>query len=401
MTGVQTCALPILSGFLSLGITFADSGVSVPFVLSGNFAFEQITLVDPNPSDTIPAPKAIRVAVSREVLSAHPAPSCAGGIVVNRLKLGMSGEGSKESMRQSSVKDENEDVRRYWNQEACGTARPIVGEVPELSREWFERIESYRYELEPFIHAFAQFTRHRGKRMLEIGVGAGTDHLQWARAGLDCHGVDLTERAIEVTRARLALYGLTSHLQRIDAETLPFPDQSFDLIVAFEVIEHLHDPRALLAPVHLDPLLFADQREALVGEPALRRRGGGGRGRGPLGRGEGGRRRGGGRVGGRRPRRGVAGGEEERGGREEERSGRAHDGVDKHRSRRRQGERRNIRTTPRMRRSGEAPASNAALARARAPRSRRSRGQDPAAPLARNSLGRGGERWISKRGIVR
>jgi hypothetical protein len=53
-----------LSGFLSLGITFADSGVSVPFVLSGNFAFEQITLVDPNPSDTIPAPKAIRVAVS-------------------------------------------------------------------------------------------------------------------------------------------------------------------------------------------------------------------------------------------------------------------------------------------------------------------------------------------------
>jgi hypothetical protein len=38
--------------------------VSVPFVLSGNFAFEQITLVDPNPGDNIAAPKAIRVAVS-------------------------------------------------------------------------------------------------------------------------------------------------------------------------------------------------------------------------------------------------------------------------------------------------------------------------------------------------
>jgi hypothetical protein len=85
----------------------------------------------------------------------------------------MSGEGSKESMRRSSVQEDNEDVRRYWNQEACGTARPIVGEVPELSREWFERIESYRYELEPFIHSVAQFTRHHGQRMLEIGSVPG------------------------------------------------------------------------------------------------------------------------------------------------------------------------------------------------------------------------------------
>lgn len=161
----------------------------------------------------------------------------------------MSGEGSKESMRRSLVKDDNEDVRRYWNQEACGTARPIVGEVPELSREWFERIESYRYDLEPFIHSVAQFTRHHGQRMLEIGVGAGTDHLQWARAGLECHGVDLTERAIEVTRTRLALYGLTSHLQRIDAEILPFPDQSFDLVYSWGVIHHAEHPERIIAEV--------------------------------------------------------------------------------------------------------------------------------------------------------
>ena len=53
-----------LSGFLSLAITFGDSSVSAPFSLSGNFAFEQITLPDPNPGDTIPAPKAVRIAAS-------------------------------------------------------------------------------------------------------------------------------------------------------------------------------------------------------------------------------------------------------------------------------------------------------------------------------------------------
>lgn len=152
-------------------------------------------------------------------------------------------------MLPSSAKEPNEDTRRYWNQEACGTGLPIVGEVPELSLEWFERIETHRYALEPFIHSVAQFTRHHGKRLLEVGVGAGTDHLQWARAGLDCHGVDLTQRAIDVTQARLSLYGFTSDLQRIDAEILPFDDDSFDLVYSWGVIHHAEHPERIIAEV--------------------------------------------------------------------------------------------------------------------------------------------------------
>lgn len=152
-------------------------------------------------------------------------------------------------MLPSSAKEPNEDTRRYWNQEACGTGRPIVGEAPELTREWFERIETHRYALEPFIHSVAQFTRHHGERLLEVGVGAGTDHLQWARAGLDCHGVDLTQRAIDVTRARLALYGFTSDLQRIDAEILPFDDDTFDLVYSWGVIHHAEHPERIIGEV--------------------------------------------------------------------------------------------------------------------------------------------------------
>jgi 2-polyprenyl-3-methyl-5-hydroxy-6-metoxy-1,4-benzoquinol methylase len=72
----------------------------------------------------------------------------------------------------------------------------------------------------------------------EVGVGAGTDHLQWARAGALCHGVDLTDAAIETTRARLAHYGFTSELRRVDAETLPFPDDTFDVVWSWGVIHH-------------------------------------------------------------------------------------------------------------------------------------------------------------------
>lgn len=143
----------------------------------------------------------------------------------------------------------NPDVRAYWEQEPCGTDRAVVGDLPKHSREWHEEVERFRYEVEPFIHSVAQFTRHRGKRILEVGVGAGTDHLQWARAGCDCYGVDLTDAGIETTRARLALYGLTSTLQRVDAETLPFDDGFFDLVYSWGVIHHSAHPDRILAEI--------------------------------------------------------------------------------------------------------------------------------------------------------
>ncbi len=140
----------------------------------------------------------------------------------------------------------NQQVRSYWEAEPCGTGEDIAGPLPPLSREWFERIEAHRYAVEPFIHSVAQFTRHRGKKILEVGVGAGTDHLQWARAGCECHGVDLTQAAIDTTRARLSLYGFDSNLQRLDAETLPFPDATFDLVYSWGVIHHSERPEAIL-----------------------------------------------------------------------------------------------------------------------------------------------------------
>ena len=35
---------------------------------------------------------------------------------------------------------------------------------------------------EPESYSFAQFTRYRGRKVLEVGFGAGTDFIQWLRA---------------------------------------------------------------------------------------------------------------------------------------------------------------------------------------------------------------------------
>jgi ubiquinone/menaquinone biosynthesis C-methylase UbiE len=144
----------------------------------------------------------------------------------------------------------NDAVRAFWERGPVGTDTRITGDLAPRSPEWFAQIEENRYAREPFIHAVAQFTRHRGERLLEIGVGAGSDHLQWARAGCICHGVDLTDAAIETTRAHLALHGLASDLRRVDAESLPFADASFDVVWSWGVIHHSEHPERIIAEIH-------------------------------------------------------------------------------------------------------------------------------------------------------
>ena len=134
-------------------------------------------------------------------------------------------------------------VGHYWERHPCGTGIEIVGQTVPESKAWFEQIEEHRYRTEPFIHSVAQFTRYHGKRVLEVGVGAGTDFLQWARAGSACVGIDLTEAAVRLTRRRLCLYGFSAPLLRADVEGLPFADETFDLVYSWGVLHHSEDPQ--------------------------------------------------------------------------------------------------------------------------------------------------------------
>lgn len=129
-----------------------------------------------------------------------------------------------------------EKVRRYWNKASCGTE---YTDQKKFSEKYFQEIEALRYKIEPEIFSFAQFTRFHKKTVLEVGVGAGTDFLQWVRSGAHAHGIDLTQEAIDNVTSRLNLYGLkASDLRVADAENLPYPDNYFDCIYSWGVIHH-------------------------------------------------------------------------------------------------------------------------------------------------------------------
>jgi ubiquinone/menaquinone biosynthesis C-methylase UbiE len=127
---------------------------------------------------------------------------------------------------------EKQAVEDFWNEASCGEALYLNDSRYDLQAE-------QRYRLEPHILTFADFPRWKGKRVLEIGVGLGADHEQFSRAGAILAGIDLTARAIEHTRRRLQ--GKDTDLRVADAESLPFEDNSFDLVYSFGVIHHSPD----------------------------------------------------------------------------------------------------------------------------------------------------------------
>ncbi|HTY88362.1 MAG TPA: methyltransferase domain-containing protein [Candidatus Acidoferrum sp.] len=143
-------------------------------------------------------------------------------------------------MQTSSPDHLKADVKSYWNRQSCETE---YAQARKFSREYFEQIEQFRYASQPFIHAFAQFTRYHGKRVLEVGFGAGTDFIQWLRAGALASGIDLTEEALANLSHRIEVYGLPKpeRIQVADAENLPFESNTFDLGYSWGVLHHTPD----------------------------------------------------------------------------------------------------------------------------------------------------------------
>ena len=135
-------------------------------------------------------------------------------------------------------------ARAQWSSDPAG-AFVVEGELG--SAESFQAVERYRYREQPWMHDTFRFERFAGKRVLEIGVGLGTDLLQFARSGAETTGIDLTPKSVEMTRKRFEQEGLHADLHAMDAEALEFPEASFDVVYSFGVLHHVPSTERALA----------------------------------------------------------------------------------------------------------------------------------------------------------
>lgn len=136
-----------------------------------------------------------------------------------------------------------QNVRNYWNARPCNI-RHSSAEIG--TEEYFNQVEARKYFVEPHIPDFAEFEKWRGKKVLEVGCGIGTDTINFARAGADVTAIDLSSESLALAKKRAEVFGLSDCISfyEADAEHLAdfFPAEKYDLIYSFGVIHHSPHP---------------------------------------------------------------------------------------------------------------------------------------------------------------
>jgi SAM-dependent methyltransferase len=135
------------------------------------------------------------------------------------------------------------DVRRYWDRHIhdLDITRHPVG-----SPGFFADLDEYHFDKLHHLLRLIDFNGFAGRRVLEVGCGAGVDLVRFARGGAIVTGVDVAGSAIDLARRNAIQQGLSARLCVADGERLPFADSAFDFVYAHGVVQYTPDDRALV-----------------------------------------------------------------------------------------------------------------------------------------------------------
>ncbi len=134
-------------------------------------------------------------------------------------------------------------VREYWNRHIHDLE---ITTHPVGSRGFFDDLDQYHFEKLHHLLRLVDFAGYRGRRVLEVGCGAGVDLARFAKGGAEVVGVDLASSAIDLARANFGQQGLSGEFRVADGEALPFSESSFDFVFAHGVVQYTTNPQRLV-----------------------------------------------------------------------------------------------------------------------------------------------------------
>ena len=155
----------------------------------------------------------------------------------------------------------------------------MTQEITQFYKGYHDRILNKRYNSPYWVRRYAHRQIYEsivryippGRTVLDAGCGEGVLSLLMAKKGAVVTGIDLSEPNIEAARRWAREWGVSVRFEVGDAGSLPFDDNSFDIVVSSHVLEHLPDlfqglrelyrvtrDRAIIAmPTCLNPAVWA------------------------------------------------------------------------------------------------------------------------------------------------
>jgi ubiquinone/menaquinone biosynthesis C-methylase UbiE len=90
----------------------------------------------------------------------------------------------------------------------------------------------------------------RGKTLLDLGCGAGENSVYFASKGAQCVAADYSPGMVEVALKLAESNGVTISGQVTNAMAMDFPDNSFDIVYASNLLHHIPDPYLTICEAH-------------------------------------------------------------------------------------------------------------------------------------------------------
>lgn len=152
---------------------------------------------------------------------------------------------------------EYDDIRRssydYWDGGIPGTVNGGYQEGKVSSdiktKEWFLEGDVVRYDQYKNIPRFAEFNKYKGKQVLDIGPGRGQDSHNYIIAGANVFILEYAGQGVDLVQERIDLFDLNATLIQGDAVSLPFQNDSFDLVYSYGVLHHIPDIESAISEV--------------------------------------------------------------------------------------------------------------------------------------------------------
>lgn len=102
----------------------------------------------------------------------------------------------------------------------------------------FEYVNQQYLETNPFLDNKFNFNSLKSKKVLEIGCGAGSASVLFAKNGAEVTAVDITEQAIQMIKKNAQYNNVKLNAIKQDAEKLSFSDETFDYVYSWGVLHH-------------------------------------------------------------------------------------------------------------------------------------------------------------------
>lgn len=134
-------------------------------------------------------------------------------------------------------------IRDYWNEHIhdLEIARHPVG-----TKGFFDDLHEYRFDKLDYLPKVVDFSAYKGKSILEVGCGVGTDLLRFAQGGADVTGVDLAGVSVDLAQKNFAEHGQSGRFMVMNGEALEFEDDSFDVVYAHGVLQYTSGSQQML-----------------------------------------------------------------------------------------------------------------------------------------------------------